>query len=323
MRLRTGGQAAAAALGVAAAAGIGAFAWGAIVERNRFGVRHETVPVLEPGARSITVLHLSDLHLAPWQDRKQDWVRSLTDLEPDLIVNTGDNLGHEDALDALEHTLAPFAGIPGVYVNGSNDYYGPQFKNPFKYFVAPSPHRGEVTELDTPRLERFFQDDLGWLSLNNTARAISMRGSRLELFGTNDAHRNWDELGHLTTAIEDLRENVDWDDGRTDVDVVSIGVTHAPYRRVLNSFVNHGANMIFAGHTHGGQVRVPGLPALVANCDIPREKAQGLSVWNHARHSGWLNVSAGLGTSIYAPVRFACRPEAVVVTLTAGDFSYS
>jgi len=317
------GRAAAATLGVAAAVGLGAFAWGALVERNRFGVRHEVLPVLDPGSRPITILHLADLHLAPWQARKQEWVRSLVDLEPDLIINTGDNLGHDDALDAIEHTLAPFAGIPGVYVNGSNDYFGPHFKNPARYFMGPSPHKGQTVQLDTPRLERYFQDTLGWLSLNNTARAISMRGSRLELFGTNDAHRGWDELGTLTGAIEDLRENVDWDDGRTGLDVVSIGVTHAPYRRVLDSFVTNGADVIFAGHTHGGQVRIPGQPALVTNCDIPREKAQGLNVWHHARRASWLNVSAGLGTSIYAPVRFACRPEAVIVTLTDGDISYS
>jgi predicted MPP superfamily phosphohydrolase len=64
-------------------------------------------------------------------------------------------------------------------------------------------------------------------------------------------------------------------------------------------------------------VRIPGLPALVTNCDIPRDQAQGLSRWHSGTHEGYLNVSAGIGTSIYAPVRFSCRPEAVVVTLTA------
>jgi predicted MPP superfamily phosphohydrolase len=313
----------AAALGAVAAAGAGTLAWGGLVERNRFTVRHEVLPILEPGARTLTVLHLADLHLAPWQRAKQEWVRSLSDLEPDLVVNTGDNLGHDDAYEALEYTLAPFASVPGVYVNGSNDYYGPSFKNPMRYFTGPSEHRASLVNLDTPRLESFFQDGLGWLSVNNTARAMSIRGSRLEFFGVNDAHRNWDKLGTLPGAIENMRENVEWPPGRPGQESISIGVTHAPYQRVLNSFVTNGANLILAGHTHGGQVRVPGLPALVTNCDIPRDQAQGLSVWHHARRAAYLNVSAGIGTSIYAPVRFACRPEAVVVTLTAGDFSYS
>ena len=310
------------ALGVVAAVGAAAFAYGSIVERNRFTIRRESVPVLDPGARSLTVLHISDLHMAPWQERKQQWVRSLARLEPDLIINTGDNLGHPDGLEGLEKALRVFEGVPGVFVHGSNDVFGPQFKNPFTYFGGPSRSLVKPEKLDTERMERFFETTLGWVSLNNAAHALEVRGSRLELFGTNDAHRNWDRLESLPGAIEDMRENNGWDD-TPGAEPVAIGVTHAPYRRVLDSFVNHGAEVIFAGHTHGGQVRIPGLPALVTNCDIPREQAQGLSVWSRGRRSAFLEVSAGLGTSIYAPVRFACPPEAVLVTLAPGDFSYS
>jgi predicted MPP superfamily phosphohydrolase len=316
-------KATATALGAVAVAGAGAVAWGTFVERHRFTVRHEVLPVLEPGARPIAVLHLADLHLAPWQTDKQEWVRALADLEPDLVVNTGDNLGHEDSYEALEYTLAPFASAAGVFVNGSNDYFGPSYKSPLRYFTGPSKHKKASVALDTPRMERYFEDQLGWLSLNNTARAMTIKGSRLEFFGVNDAHRGWDRLGALPGAIEDMRENVEWPTGTGAQESISIGVTHAPYQRVLNSFVNNGADVIFAGHTHGGQVRLPGLPPLVTNCDIPRDQAQGLSVWHNARRAAYLNVSAGIGTSIYAPFRFACAPEAVLVTLTASDFSYS
>jgi predicted MPP superfamily phosphohydrolase len=314
---------AATALGVVAAAGAAAFAWGSLIERNRFTVRHEVLPVLDEGARPITVLHLSDLHMAPWQRAKQEWLRSLVDFEPDLIVNTGDNLGHERGLEGVQAALEPFAGVPGVYVNGSNDYYGPQFKNPLKYFTGASERTGKPTTLDVDALESYFVNDLGWLSLNNAARALELRGSRLEFFGVNDAHRGWDRLDRLPAVIEEMRENVGWQDEPPGPEPVSIGVTHAPYRRVLDSFVTYGAEVIFAGHTHGGQVRIPGMPALVTNCDIPREQASGLSVWHHARRAAFLEVSAGVGTSIYAPVRFACPPEAVIVTLTAGDIGYS
>lgn len=310
-----------AALGLAAGAGLAAFAWGSLVERNRFTIRHEFLPVLEPGSRQVTVLHLADLHLAPWQRNKQEWVRSLASLKPDLVINTGDNLGHLDAFDALEYTLEPFAGIPGVFVNGSNDYYGPTFKNPLRYLGAPSMHSAVAQPLDTARLENYFRDSLGWKDLNNAAESLTIGGSDFEFFGVNDAHRDWDKLDSLPGAIDAMREEASW---RESADrPVSIGVTHAPYQRVLNSFVTNGADVIFAGHTHGGQVRIPGLPPLVTNCDIPREKAQGLSTWHHASRDAFLNVSAGLGTSIYAPVRFACPPEAVLVTLTAGDIGYS
>ena len=310
-------KATATALGAVAVAGAGAVAWGTFVERHRFTVRQEVLPVLEPGARPIAVLHLADLHLAPWQTDKQEWVRALADLEPDLVVNTGDNLGHEDSYEALEYTLAPFASAAGVFVNGSNDYFGPSYKSPLRYFTGPSKHKKASVALDTPRMERYFEDQLGWLSLNNTARAMTIKGSRLEFFGVNDAHRGWDRLDRIPGALDDLRENVGWQDDRGGPDPISIGVTHAPYQRVLNSFVNNGADVIFGGHTHGGQVQVPGYGALVTNCDLPRSKVSGLTTWSHARKTAHLEISAGLGTSIYAPVRFSCRPEAVIVTLTA------
>ena len=310
------GRAVATTLGGVAAAGVAAFAWGSLVERNRFTVRHEIVPVLEPGARALTVLHLSDLHMAPWQTGKQDFIRSLARYEPDLVIDTGDNLGHLEGNSGVERALSPFAGVPGVYVHGSNDYYAPAFKNPLRYFVTLEDVKGRTRDLDTAGLERFFDEQLGWLNLNNTARAIEVRGTRIELFGTNDAHRNWDRLDLLPGAIEAVRENVGWSASTRD-EVLSIGVTHAPYRRVLDDFVNQGAAIVFAGHTHGGQVRIPGLPALVTNCDIPNDQAQGLSRWHSGTHDAHLNVSAGIGTSIYAPVRFACPPEAVVLTLVA------
>jgi predicted MPP superfamily phosphohydrolase len=311
-------------LGIAASAGLATFAWGTLVERNRFNVRHEVLPLLEPGATSITVLHLADIHLAPWQRKKQEWIRSLANLAPDLIVNTGDNLGHADALDAIEYTLEPFAGIPGVFVHGSNDYFGPRTKSPFTYFSGPSEHDEESDTLDTGRLEGFFHNNLGWLNLNNAAGSLGINGSLLEFFGVNDAHRDWDDLAVLPGAIEGVREEQTWSANSASRKPLSIGVTHAPYRRVLDSFVTNGAALIFAGHTHGGQVRVPGMKrALVNNCDLPLDQSRGLSDWNHARRTAHLNVSAGIGTSIFAPVRFACPPEAVVVTLTASDIRYS
>lgn len=311
-------RAAGAVLAGVAVAGLGALAWGALVERNRFTVRHELLPVLPRGARPLTVLHLSDMHMAPWQEEKQAFIRSLVRYEPDLIVDTGDNLGHADGLIGIKEALEPFEGVAGVFVHGSNDYVGPMFKNPFAYFGGPSQRHNRGAELDTTGLELFFEDELGWLDLNNRARAIEIRGTRVEFFGAGDAHRGWDQLAALPGAIDEMRENVEWTPS-TDEQVLGIAVTHAPYQRVLNSFVNQGADVIFAGHTHGGQVRIPGLPALVTNCDIPRDQAQGLSVWRTAHASAFLEVSAGLGTSIYAPVRFACPPEAVVLTLVAAE----
>lgn len=309
----------AAVLGALSGIGAAAFAYGSLVERNRFTLRRVTAPVLPDGARPITVLHLSDLHMAPWQRRKQEWIRSLAALKPDLVVDTGDNTGHERGIEGVQRALEVFDGVPGVFVHGSNDYYGPVPKNPFTYFTGPSRGTRRSPDLDVSRLEALY-DRLGWLNLNNAVGALEVNGTHLEFLGVDDPHRQLDRLALLPGALDELRENdelydqiPEGDDGRS---VVTVGVAHAPYRRVLNSFVTQGATVIFAGHTHGGQVCVPGYGALVTNCDIPRRQVKGLSIWTHALKAAYLNVSAGLGTSIYAPVRFACPPEATLLTLT-------
>jgi predicted MPP superfamily phosphohydrolase len=140
-----------------------------------------------------------------------------------------------------------------------------------------------------------------------------------------DPHIKRDRLDLITRAVDDLRANdpladeswPDPEEAAAPRPTLTVGVVHAPYQRVLNSFVNHGAQLILAGHTHGGQVCVPRFGALVTNCDIPRKQVKGLSLWDSGLHTAYLNVSAGLGTSIYAPVRFACPPEATLLTLTS------
>ena len=118
--LLSGSRAAGVVLGATTAAALGALTWGVFVERTLFTVRQEVLPVLEPGARPLTILHLSDLHMAPWQRKKQDFVRSLARYEPDLIVDTGDNLGHVDGLVGIRRAFEPCTKTPGMPAKGSS-----------------------------------------------------------------------------------------------------------------------------------------------------------------------------------------------------------
>lgn len=306
---RRGAHPALIALGAVGAAGAGAAIWGIGIERYLFTVREASAVALPPGAAPLRILHISDAHMAPWQHRKQDWLASLAELKPDLIVNTGDNLGHENGLDGIRRAFAPFAGISGVFVHGSNDVAAPSPRNPFRYFLGPSKKNHKPELLDTDAMDRYFTDELGWTDLNNAAARLRIAGADVDLFGVDDAHRDWDRLDELPDAISAL--------GARDAATPVLGVTHAPYQRVLNGFTDLGADAILGGHTHGGQVCIPGYGALVANCDIPLKQAKGLSTWSHGGRTVPLNVSAGCGHSIYAPVRFACRPEATLLTLTA------
>lgn len=294
-----------AALGTATAVGAAAAVWGVGIERYLFTVRYHALRILPSDAAPVRMLHLSDAHMAPWQHRKQRWIAGLADLKPDVVVNTGDNLGHDDGLRGIREAFAPFAGIPGVFVHGSNDTQAPSPRNPLLYFAGPSQRKHKAERLDVDALDRYLSDELGWSDVDNTAVALEAAGVRIRAFGVDDAHRDWDDLPAASTALAGL-------DGGD----LTIGVTHAPYRRVLDAFVDDGADLLLGGHTHGGQVRIPGSrEALVANCDIPLDQARGLSEWSHGGRTVPLNVSAGLGHSIYAPVRFACRPEVSLLTL--------
>lgn len=290
-----------------ALAAVGAFAWGSLVERRRYTLRHHAVNTGALLARPLRVLHLSDLHMAPWQDDKAAWVGALAETSPDLVIVTGDFYGHPEALPRLREALLPFAGIPGVFVFGSNDYWVATPKNPFGYFAGPSRIKHMPDRLDTASLKTFLTQDLGWLDVNNAAVRMSIGGQKVDIVGVDDPHLKYDRIIEAVGELGTLRTK--------DSASLSIGVTHAPYRRVLDAFTLADCDIVVAGHTHGGQVCVPGLGALVTNCDIPREQASGLSTWAAEDKATVLNVSAGIGTSIYAPVRFACPPEASLLDL--------
>ncbi len=281
-------------IGALAAAGAACVTYGVLVERNWYRLRRETVPVLDQGQPPYSILHLSDFHLLERDSRRRRFLAELAEVPVDLVVVTGDILGEPAALEtALEsmRRFRPSAG--GVVVLGSNDYYPPRFKNYFSYFL---PRRKLRLSRDRNPW-RELVDGLrrtGWLVLTNERARIG----DVELAGMNDPHIRLDDAAVLTPP--------DGDGTR-----VRIGVVHSPYQRSLNAFERSGYQLVLAGHTHGGQVCLPGIGALVTNCDLPRDRVRGLSRWG----SSWLHVSAGLGTSKYAPFRFACRPEATLLTL--------
>ena len=282
------------ALGGAAVAGVG---YAAGVERNAFVLRRYDVPVLPPGEAPLRVLHLSDVHMLERQRRKQEFVRSLAAEAPDLVVTTGDNLAGPDGVAAMLRAVEPFQGMPGIFVLGSNDYYAPRPKNPLKYF-RPRHKRVIGKPLQWRDLVDGFED-MGWTDLTNARRLISVTGRAVEVAGVDDPHLKRDRL-----AVADKPVDVGA--------VLHVALVHAPEPRALDRFEASGFDLLLCGHTHGGQLRVPGVGALVTNCGIDRARARGLSRYGKA----WLHVSAGLGTSPYAPVRFACRPEASLLTLT-------
>jgi predicted MPP superfamily phosphohydrolase len=286
---------------VASLAGLGAATLAySLWEARQYTLRTVDVRLDRPAAGRpgpLRILHLSDLHLSPRDTDRIRWVQSLGRLAPDLTVVTGDF--HGDArgpLLALE-ALRPLLGGPGLYVRGSNDYYAPTPANPAKYLAGPSELRTRRPPIDVTPLDEGLRA-AGWHDLDNATTELGAAGWRIDARGVDDPHIGRDRYAQVAGPF---------DPGAA----LCLGVAHAPYRRILDPMAADGADLILAGHTHGGQVCLPGFGALVTNCDLPRSRAKGLSEWGGAA----LHVSAGLGTSPFTPIRLACRPEATLLTL--------
>jgi len=303
-------------LGIAAT-GAACVAYAAGVEVRSFRLRRITVPVLPAGASPLRVLQVSDIHMVNGQRKKQQWLQQLAGLKPDFVVNTGDNLSDPEAVPQTLDALGPLLEFPGVYVFGSNDYYGPVPKSPTRYLGAMlsgnhglnradgSARRGVVGAVHNPWTDlRDGFDRAGWLDLTNTRGRLKVEGLELEFTGLDDPHIRRDRYQKVEGGPS------------ADADL-SIAVVHAPYLRSLDAFTADRYPLILAGHTHGGQLCLPFYGALVTNCDLDRRRAKGLSQHTAGGHRAYLHVSAGCGTNRYTPVRFACPPEATLLTLTA------
>ncbi|WP_263311904.1 metallophosphoesterase [Brachybacterium atlanticum] len=281
--------------------------WARHVEIHRYTLREAELRILPPGARTRRVLHISDIHLLPDQHRKLAFLEHLESLRPHLVIDTGDNIASAAAVPALAQAIEPLLRRPGAFVMGSNDMFAPMPKNPARYLL-PDPRPAGLTEpreptLPTAELAARLSEH-GWKDLTNTRATIELGGLEVRLAGVDDPHLERDRMPALPSPAPRTPEHGN---------VLQVGVAHAPYRRVLDAFVADGAELILAGHTHGGQLRLPGIGALVTNCDLPRQQARGLSDWQGVP----MNVSAGMGASPYSNYRLLTPPEATLLTLRA------
>lgn len=291
-KLATGGLATAAAC----------VAYGALVERWWFRRRDHVLDGVLEGGPPLSILHVADTHLTPPDPRLVDHVHELgRTIDADLVVATGDLLGAVGSEDATVDMLAALTadGTPGLVVLGSNDFHGPMGKSPLEYFTDPDARRvGQP--LDTSRFVAGLEST-GWHVLRDQRTTIEVGGRSIGVGGLQDPHLEDTTLPPVGAVARPA-----------DVDL-HLGLVHAPYTNALDLLVEAGADVLLSGHTHGGQVRLPGVGALTANCDLPLDRARGVSRWRNR----WLHVTPGLGQSCYAPYRFGCRPEASVLHLTA------
>jgi predicted MPP superfamily phosphohydrolase len=275
-----------------AGAGVLCVAYGVFVERTWFRLARYRLDILPaPAHEPVRILHLSDLHFVRGDRKKTRFIAGLP--EADITIVTGDLLGEPEAVQTVTDALRPVRGRRASYfVLGSNDYFRPQPRSYLRYFWRHgAPGRG-IPGSSRELIAALERD--GWVHLKNTSTQLSLDGTRMEVAGLDDPHIHRHDI---RTAV------------RSEPDRFGLAAVHSP--DPVAELASLGYDLIVSGHTHGGQVRLPLVGALVTNSHIPRAFARGLSRVGGA----YVHVSPGMGTSKYAPFRFLCRPEATVLEL--------
>jgi predicted MPP superfamily phosphohydrolase len=266
--------------------------WGVFVERRRYRLVRHRLDILPASATGpVTVLHLSDLHFVRNDAGKTAFLAALP--TPDITVVTGDFLAEPEAVETTVAAVRATRGrLASWFVLGSNDYYAPKPLNYLAYFRGKRSPRRAVRGRPGDLVSQLRAE--GWEDLTNVRRQVDLDGLSIELLGLDDAHIAWHDLRVAP---------------RTAPDRFGFAVMHSPDS--APEAASLGYDLLVAGHTHGGQVCLPGLGAMVTNCSLPSRLVSGLIRMG----SAVLNVSPGLGTSKYAPFRFFCRPEATLLEL--------
>jgi predicted MPP superfamily phosphohydrolase len=282
-----------------ATAGGAALAAYSLIEAQlpRLQVKEVALPHSRP---PLKILHLGDTHLQARDVLLQRWLRRLPDLlpgAPDLVLATGDLIDDDGGIAPLLESIRGITGRYGnFYVRGSHDLFQSRYRPPTKYLKDPVEPPGSKLA-DTPRLERGLEAQ-GWVALTNRSEKIDTPLGRIRLAGVDDPYLRRHSTDHIF---------------RSEGDDLALALVHSP--DVVSEWALAGFDLIVAGHTHGGQVRLPFLGAMVTNSSLPTSLASGL----HKIGSTWLHVTPGLGTSKFTPIRFLCRPEATFLRLVPQD----
>ncbi len=278
------------------AAGLLCVVYGVVIERRWYRVRRYRLDILpaaggtQPQCR-LRILHLSDLHLVR-RDRRMPAVLA-TLPEADITILTGDVLGEPEAVEHAVAALEPVLGrVASFLVLGSNDLFSPTPINYLRYFRKRHRVRVGTRGRSEELVEQLTRQ--GWTVLRNERLELDLGGLAAEVAGLEDAH----------IVRHDLRAAI-----RTRPERFGIAILHSP--DPTPELVALGYPLIFAGHTHGGQVRLPLIGALVTNGQLPRRLSRGV----FRMGPSIVSISAGLGQSKYAPFRFFCPPEVSLIDL--------
>ena len=275
---------------------IGTLAWSEHdtlkLEENHWDLSY---PDLPSSLNNKTILHLSDLHLESLQFSPDRILKAVSTFSPDLIVFTGDLISTRTDLDKVEKYLEPLHAIHGKYfVMGNNDY----------------------SHFSNALFKRYLEclHTLGWNVLCNDAAYLSDLG--LMIIGVDDPATARDNTEQAYLQSQKLLSSSP-----------APSSTSQPFRLVLAHSTDciddvirqGGADLMLTGHTHGGQIRIPGMKPFITNTYLGQH---GIYEGYHQIDGIPVYISRGIGTS-KIPFRLGALPEITCFTLHQESASHT
>ncbi|MCC7529083.1 MAG: metallophosphoesterase [Candidatus Melainabacteria bacterium] len=239
--------------------------------------------------RLFRILHISDLHLSKPESHKIDFIRKITDADFDLIILTGDVFEDLSGIEYAENLLSRRPRLGAYAVLGNHDYYDyNMFHKTVGRIIKPFRHPREKRDVK-PFVEALQNG--GFDVLRNESRCLKEHG--LHIVGIDYPGIKEPELARLADQAPAHH--------------LKLCVFHTPKK--LHFITNAGFQLALGGHTHGGQVRIPGFGPLITDSELSRHEASGLI----RRGDTAFHISRGLGADPRSNIRFFCPPAATIV----------
>lgn len=251
------------------------------LELNSYTITSDKLPSEFAGFK---IAQVSDLHNTEIGDNNEKLIEMLKDAEPDIIAITGDMIDsrNTNVSIALQFAEEAVQIAPCYYITGNHE--------------ARVPERKELKD---------GLSELGVIILEDERTELEVAGEKITLIGVDDPSFKTDYLfGDSASVMQNKLQNLTGDE-----DTYTILLSHRP--ELFEVYVESGVDLVFSGHAHGGQIRLPFVGGLIApNQGLFPKYDSGLYTENNTN----MIVSRGVGNSIL-PLRFNNPPEVIVVEL--------
>lgn len=266
----------------------------AYLETRRYQISRYEVTLRKPLPFSIKILHLSDLHFSKSNKRLLRFFEHLMGEEAyEFVFITGDIFDSEKGIPAcIEHFKKLEAKHGSFAVFGNHDYYDYRWAD---VFIHNFPNQAKPKHHQPAQRFEEALASAGVRLLKNETIEKEIQGVPLLIHGLDDP----------TTGRANVRKAMQ----NFEPSKINILLTHT-----IDVFLDIGENEIdlsFSGHSHGGQIRLPGIGPFITHTMLGATYVSGLKSLQGAVCS----ISRGLGTSRFLPFRLFCPPEAVVLTV--------